>query len=152
MKEGSRRLHSLFRPFLKNPIIVPCTCKLLCDPLPQEGYKVAGEDREITGENTTYRGHFYQFIVFVVFTFYGVYFIIFLPVTSHFDLSMALKHISNCKSLLWLKQCIKPFRSIFSQWPLRLLPPYCIRPWFYFCVMHSFETCVKLKLLGCTFR
>ena len=43
-------------------------------------------------------------LVLILFTLLGVYAIIFLQITAHFDLRMTLKHISNDKSLISLKQ------------------------------------------------
>ena len=62
---------------------------------------------------------------------------------------MTLTHISNYKSLLWLKQR-KSFQLHFLAMST-LLPPCFKRPELPFGVVHSFETYVNLKLLGCTF-
>ena len=59
---------------------------------------------------------FHDFNVFDLFHIVGH-----LLLTVHFDLYMSLKHISNDKSLLWLKQC-KSFQLHFMEMPT-LLPP-----------------------------
>ena len=46
-----------------------------------------------------------QFIVWDLFTLLGVNSVTILLLTAHFDLYITLKHISNDKTLLWLKQC-----------------------------------------------
>ena len=72
---------------------------------------------------------------------------------STYSLYMTLKHISNYKSLLWLKQC-KSFQLHYifqvSKWPLYY--HLTLRGHnFAFSLCTVMSTCVKLKLLGCIF-
>ena len=81
-------------------------------------------------------------IIFLVFDFSHcrarVCSILFLLLTAHFDLYMTLKHIANCKSLLWLKQC-QSFQLHFLE-KATPLPPYFKRASLRFGLRHSLGT------------
>ena len=76
------------------------------DPLSQKGLQSRWEDHEITGENIP-MGHFINVFFFYLFVLWGVYSIIFLLLTAYSDLYMTLKHVSNCKNLLFKKKKVK---------------------------------------------
>ena len=60
-----------------------------CDPWLTKGKQNRWEDHEITGEAPSLRGNFTdQFCVFYFFKLYGVYYNVFLLLTSHLDLYM----------------------------------------------------------------
>ena len=58
------------------------------------------------------------FYFFDIFTLYGVYSIMLLQLTVHFDQEGTIKHISKNTKAYFDYSHVNPFRSIFSKWPL----------------------------------
>ena len=78
------RASTLSYSYCSQPILT-----FTCDPWLTKGKQNRWEDHEITGEASSLRGNFTdQFCVFYFFTLYGVYYNVFLLLTSHLDLYM----------------------------------------------------------------